>query len=338
MKPQWIMETHGDPLGTVRRVIHTIWRQTKLDGLLLPVSDLQGAGVQSIVLEDAAQVNRFNPFRPLMTTNAARLLPRLLTQRPHDRLGAVLRPCELRAFNAIIAKGPDELRELAQRNLLTISIDCLGTYPASDYQWRADRKGSAESLSGDAIQFARQGGIMTYRYRSACQVCSTPEAREADLNIGVLGLPVRQHILVSARDERIAGLLELKNIVDAAPGPDTLLQRERMLSKITDRNDHTRQRVWSGLADVLPVDIQALITHFEQCGDCQMCMDVCPICASDYPQKAGDGRYAYKDILSWIVSCSGCGMCDQNCPSHQPLSTIFSYLRENLAGIHQMAS
>lgn len=287
--------------------------------------------VKPVVLEDPSRLNLFNPFRPLMTMNEAGLLPNLLRRHPHDRLGAVLRPCEMRALDGMVKRDAEELSQHVRRGLLTICIDCLGTYPAGDFQWRAERRGSADSLSSESLQFARQGGIMSYRYRSACQVCSTPEARSADINIGVLGLPVQQYILISARDERIAGSLGLEQFADAVPDPDVLVQRDRMLSRISERNFHTRQRIWSGLADTLLPDIPALIAHFEQCGDCQACMDVCPICEADYPKRGDDGRYAYKDILSWMVSCAGCGMCDQTCPSHQPLSTMFSFIRERLA-------
>jgi coenzyme F420-reducing hydrogenase beta subunit len=236
----------------------------------------------------------------------------------------------MRALDGMIKRDAGELNQQVHRSLLTISVDCLGTYPAGDFLWRAERRGSAESLSSESLQFARQGGIMSYRYRSACQVCSTPEARSADINIGVLGLPVREYLLVSARDERIAASLGLEKLTDAVPDPEVLVQRDRMLSKINERNYHTRQRIWSALADTLLPDIPALTAHFEQCGDCQACMDICPICEVDYPQRGEDGRFAYKDILSWMVSCAGCGMCEQSCPSHQPLSTIFSFIRERL--------
>jgi Na+-translocating ferredoxin:NAD+ oxidoreductase RnfC subunit len=31
-----------------------------------------------------------------------------------------------------------------------------------------------------------------------------------------------------------------------------------------------------------------------------------------------------------MISCAGCGMCEQACPNHLPLVTIFNQIREQL--------
>ena len=35
-------------------------------------------------------------------------------------------------------------------------------------------------------------------------------------------------------------------------------------------------------------------------------------------------------MIRWLVSCAGCGMCEQACSMQQPLVTIFSLIREKL--------
>jgi Fe-S oxidoreductase len=35
--------------------------------------------------------------------------------------------------------------------------------------------------------------------------------------------------------------------------------------------------------------------------------------------------------MRWMLSCAGCGMCEQACTQHLPLSTIFGHIREQLA-------
>jgi ferredoxin len=50
-------------------------------------------------------------------------------------------------------------------------------------------------------------------------------------------------------------------------------------------------------------------------------------------QRGIDGSILRDDILQWMVSCAGCGMCEQVCPTHKPLGTIFAYIREQLASI-----
>jgi Pyruvate/2-oxoacid:ferredoxin oxidoreductase delta subunit len=219
-------------------------------------------------------------------------------------------------------------------DILTICVDCLGTFSVEDYDWRAKRKGEPEKLTHEALQFARQGGIGTYRYRAACQVCTAPEARNADLNIGVLGLPVRQYILVTARDEGTARRLRLNEITDDQAAPASIAQHERLTSKVVERNRRTYERVINGLADVLPRDLEALIAQLESCANCQECLEACPICVVDRPHRAEEGVYNREDVARWMISCSGCGMCESSCPKHLPLNAIFLYIRTQLAESH----
>jgi predicted aldo/keto reductase-like oxidoreductase len=37
-----------------------------------------------------------------------------------------------------------------------------------------------------------------------------------------------------------------------------------------------------------------------------------------------------EDVVNWLLSCAGCGMCEQSCPQHQPLSAVFSHIREQI--------
>jgi formate dehydrogenase subunit beta len=260
-----------------------------------------------------------------MIVNDARLVPAWMQSRPYDRLGVVLRPCEMRALIEMANRAG-----LDFHRLLTICVDCLGTYPAGDYQWRAARKGSPAALEGEALQFARQGGIVAYRYRSACQACSAPQAQGADLNIGVIGLSVRQHILLEARDEATASRIHLDRLSDGELEPALVAQRERTLAKMAERRRHTQDRLLLSLADILPASVEGLISQFESCADCQNCMAVCPICEVDFPKRGEDRRYLREDIVRWLASCAGCGMCEQACPNHLPLVTIFRHVRQHL--------
>lgn len=326
MNTQWALETGGDPLGSVQSLINSIWRQSRLDGMLVPTNGSPDAITEPHLIDDPHDLYKVNPFKPLMTMNAARLIPELILENPERHYAALLRPCEMRALIEMVKQDSFDIE-----NLLTISVDCLGTLPADEYAWRAERKkASAEGLAGEALQFARQGGILAYRYRSACQTCTSPQAQGADLNIYVFGLPVRQHMLVEARNPETAERLGLKKITSGIADPKLVEARARVVNRLEGNHQRTMERLRQSLAEYLPVDVDALIQQLEACGSCQACMQVCPICCVKRPLRDGQGSYSREEIMQWLISCAGCGMCEQTCTQHLPLSTIFGHIREQL--------
>jgi formate dehydrogenase subunit beta len=308
-----MLHTHGDPLGALQKFIKMLWEQTDLDAMVVAPSN------GKFVLESADELEHVNPFQPLMKSNTARLVVDTAKKHPGKRLGAILRPCEMRALNEMAARGAVKRDEV-----LAVCTDCLGTFPAEEYEWRTER--SAKGLTKETLQFAPQGGISAYRYRPACQMCAEPGATGGDVNIGVFGLPVRQSMLVNTHN----GSVVLKSIADGWATDDLVSKREHTLAKISERHGRTRERVLKSLEEELPADLQHLLEQFESCGSCQACMNVCPICSVDEPRKTKDGKLVREDMVNWLLSCAGCGMCEQACPQHQPLSAVFSHIREQI--------
>jgi len=313
MITNWMIQTHGDPLGALQKFVKTFWEQTGLDVIVVAPN---GSG---FLLESADELEHLNPFRPLMNLNTARLVVDTARKRPGKRIGAILRPCEMRALNEMAARGA-----VKRDDVLAVCTDCLGTFPADEFEWRTER--SSKGLTKETLQFAPQGGISAYRYRPACQMCAEPGATEGDLNIGVIGLPVRQSMLVNASDGNVA----LESITDGLATDDIVTKREGTLAKISERHVRTRERVLKSLDEDLPADLNGLLLQFESCGECQACMNVCPICAVDQPRKDASGRLVREDVVNWLLSCAGCGMCEQSCPQHQPLSAVFTHIREQI--------
>jgi formate dehydrogenase subunit beta len=311
------LNTKGDPLGTVDHFVRQVWQETGLDGMILP-SDKKN---ELRLVEHPSGLGEFNPFQPLMLMNIAGLVPAMLQQHPQGRYGILLRPCELRALNEVV-----ERKEIDSGRFLTICVDCLGTFADDEYEWRSVRKGSDAGLTKEALQFAPQGGIAAYRYRAACQMCISPGARSADVNLGVLGLPVRQSILVDCQPD----LLDWSQITDKPADPALNKKRSLMLSKLVERHTQTRDRVLSGLIEVLPANVDVLLDQFEDCGNCQTCMQACPICTASPLLRNRDGHYVRQDVINWLMDCAGCGMCEQSCPRHLPLSIIFTHVKRSL--------
>ncbi len=320
MNTSWLVETHGNPLGMIQTLFKATWEKCELDTMVLSTN----GSIIPYVITDGEQLEKVNPFKPLMTKNIAKYVPQILEDSPEGRVGVILRPCEM---NALIEKVKREA--IPMERVLTICIDCLGTYPLEDFQWRAERKVSPERLSWETLHFARQGGIAAYRYRSACQACRTQIGSGGDINIGVIGLPVRQKILVEIHDLEIAEKLG-RDEITSAEDQSLIDQRDYIVARILQRGTQTRQRLANNLESILPRDLDALLQQFKRCGECRECFDNCPLCAADYPAKDDSGRYAREEVKQWMVSCAGCGMCEQACPNHLPLVTIFTLIRQQL--------
>jgi formate dehydrogenase subunit beta len=295
--------------------------------MLVPLNGSQNAIAEAQLIRDSGQLDTVNPFKPLMTLNTANLIPDSIKEFPDLHIGAMMRPCEHRAMIEMVKHNG-----FSTNDVLTICTDCLGTFPVEDHGWHAYRKGTPGKLTQETLKFTQQGGTNAFRYRPACQMCDAPDARGAHINIGVLGLPVRQIILISARDEDTAERLRLAELADDQASPAIIAQHDRTLAKIVERNRQYFERLVCGLSDVLPADLDELIDQMHSCENCLDCQDVCPICVVDHPKLAEDGKYVREDVARWIISCSGCGMCEDACPKHLPLNAFFLHIRAQLAG------
>jgi Pyruvate/2-oxoacid:ferredoxin oxidoreductase delta subunit len=280
------------------------------------------------LLNQPEQLAQFNPFRPAMRANAARTIPDLLRGEKSSHYGAVLRPCEIRTLNQLEMIAP-----FPRERLITMCVDCLGTFPADDIQWRAERKGSVDGLAQDTLKFARQGGISVDRYRPACQVCRSPSAERADVNIWVIGLPARQYIMINICRDDLSEQFEMADFPFVKADIDLLEMRQRVLGRVIMRNQHSRERFVQELSDYLPANIDAIAEHLENCGECRKCLDTCPICAAQDFKRGADGRYSRRDIAQWLAACAGCGMCEQVCAKNIPLSAVFGVVHEQVEAI-----
>jgi CO dehydrogenase/acetyl-CoA synthase alpha subunit len=143
----------------------------------------------------------------------------------------------------------------------------------------------------------------------------------------VIGLPVRQEFLVSASQGTL-NRLGLAGLTGLPLEAELAAQRQRTLGKLIQNRTQTRERILEGLSEILPADLDALIRQLDGCGDAAPAEHL-PVYLRF--RQSLEGGYHRQDILHWLVSCAGCGMCEQTCPKHVPLCTIFSYIREQLA-------
>jgi formate dehydrogenase (coenzyme F420) beta subunit len=313
------INTHGDPLAALSGFLQALWDIESLDAMVVSPN---GHGY---LLEHSDELMGVNPFHPMMKANVACLLADTLKQRPGQRIGVILRACEMRAVKELA-----RLDLISTNRLLTICVDCLGTYPVGEIKWREERLVGLTDITDEALRFAPQGGIAAYRYRPACQVCLNPGATEGMVNIGVIGLPVRKEMLVIWNGDG----LHIDSLLDSEADEELVSKRKKVLSGINERHWRTREIMIEALESYIPGDIDALLDQLKACNGCQACLEACPICSVKSIRRRADGSLEKESLINWLSSCAGCGMCEQACPKELPLTAIFNRIRDQLATVN----
>jgi len=321
----WMLKTNDDPLARARSFLKAIWAFADLDGMLIPVYQTGHKSVNQTMIHHPENLMEADPFVPLMQVNASIIVRQLAHERPHQHMAAVLRACEIRALDEHVKRAG-----LNIENWLIIGVDCPACFPVKDFDWRVEKAGSVEGLTREVLRNARQGGIALDRFRSACQMCTKPESPDADICLDLLGLPVKEAILVDTKNDVIAEELKIGKITDGLAPKELIAQRDHMLKNIEERRKRARERQLRELTPDLPADLDQLIAFFLDCQPCVKCMEACPVHAEELVPAVKSRTLTHDMTKSWLVSCAECGMCEQACPKEIPLVAITNRIGREL--------
>ncbi|HAL60833.1 MAG TPA: formate dehydrogenase [Chloroflexi bacterium] len=322
----------ADTLATLRSFLKGLLEKEIIEALLVPLEAPSGDTVMPALVKEPARLEKANPLAPVMPVNAARLVSSLTIGKPREKIGALLRSCEIRALIELV-----KLQQAHLENLMIIGIDCLGTYEVTDY---AKLISEDRSPTMELVREAKEGALFPhegYQFRSACRICEYPMPQDAALTIGLLGVD-GEKILIEAQEE-LAGRLELTE--GEATG------REEVIRKLVGARIEERDRIFAQFRERV-VDMPSLLAQFSTCIRCHNCTVACPICyckeclfrtstfehESDrylrWAQRKGAIQMPTDTLLfqltrlnHMVTSCVGCGMCESACPSDIPLTTIF---------------
>ena len=118
----------GDILGVLRGFLGSLLENQIVDALLVPLEIGQGRSLAQTLVQDPVYLSGANPLSPVMPVNSATLVSQLTGDRPSQKVGVVLRSCEIRALIELV-----KLQQANLDNLTIIGVDCLGTYEVDDY-------------------------------------------------------------------------------------------------------------------------------------------------------------------------------------------------------------
>ncbi|MCJ7677413.1 MAG: hypothetical protein MUO35_06810 [Anaerolineales bacterium] len=324
----------------VRDLLVRLLAQGQVRAVVVMMETQDGMGVQPALVSRADRLEKANPFLPEMPVHLARMACLVTEHDPVEaagrRLAIVLRPCELRALVELA-----KLKQTDLGQLLTIGVDCVGTFESSDWRGWASSDPRAFELYLDAARQGRPDSPRT-SYRHACTICETPSAWNADLSVHVIG--VEGDLLVESPQPALLEALGLPIGADAAPH-----------SQAVGRLREIRSAARKARLDEMDAQLRrdqgsqpGLVQAFEACQRCHNCTVACPICyCKECLFRTDNFRYEPRHYLGGSerkgaarlpgdtvafqltrlchvsTSCVGCGLCTSACPADLPVDALF---------------
>lgn len=330
---------NSETLSAVRSFLRQLLDSGLVESLFVPL-EMDNGLIAPALVTDPDHLERANPLIPAMPVNSARVVSAITGKRSPARLGAVLRPCELRALVELV-----KLQQASLEDVTLISLDCPGTFEWSDYIELQRTDGfkltgflsAGEAYNGQEI-------------RKACQMCIQPVPEGVDIHLQLIGADIDSGIPV-VLDDGLADLLEI-NEMNAATNPG----RQAAIEQRLEQRQQARKQELAAIGDRLSTN-GGLADVFATCIRCYNCSTVCPICycknclfctAAFYhspehylnaARRKGAARLPGDTLLFHLtrmnhmaLSCVSCGMCTTACPAEIPVGSVFSLIGEKVQG------
>lgn len=330
-------------LQAIRGILRGLLEKGVVDAWLVPMRF--PGGVAPMLVTDPAALEQADPLAPVLPINGARAASQLTMTGHKQKLGVVLRSCEIRALVELV-----KFQQAKLEDVLIVGVDCLGTYGVKEWQ-AADQAAATAGLLAGALpgELAPYDGMA---FRAACQICEQPlpEGDHVALTIGLVGAEAGQ-LYLKARED----LAEALGVTGDGGGKQRKAAADRLIAGRIKARDaalaEIRQRV-SGHS------LEGLLGEFATCIRCHNCMINCPICYCrecifrtptfehesqlyfQWAERKGTVRMLPDTLLfhltrlnHMVSSCVGCGLCSDACPVEIPVGTIFRTVGEKVQAL-----
>ncbi len=350
-----------DTLKAVRGFLKALLESGAVELIMTPMRTSAGTVVPALVsspeLLDAA-----DPLAPVMAVNGATLAGKLSVKAPRAKVGVVLRSCELRALIELT-----KMQQASLDDLVLIATDCAGTTSVPVHQrLTAARDGSGEDhplwleFFEAAAEHAKSPKT---ELRPACKVCEQPvfnSLRSQDIAIHLLGYDAGQELHVVLPDELAFTLAEKMGLSQSVLEEKADI-RQKAVEKLISARIATRDAEFAAIRTRLEGP-EGLAGIFAACIRCHNCMTVCPICYCktcvfksaifdhepmqfvNWARQKGAYRLPSDTVLFHMtrlnhmsLSCVGCGMCTEACPSELPVGMVFRAIGQRVQSTFEYA-
>lgn len=339
---------NNDTLAAVRGFFRQLLEADVVDALLVPMETPAGTITPALVT-DPNLLDAANPLAPVMGLNAARVVGHVSVREPRGRIGAVLRSCELRALVELV-----KLQQASLDDLVTIGVDCLGTYDVPRYTAMHSDGGVDMAPLLEAAQSGELVSEDEILLRDACQMCEKPHVEQADIVLELFGADLVAGIPITLTDD-VASLLAEKMELLAVEGNG---QRDAVVEKIVASRTQVRDARFEKIRQQLEQEgVEGVLAA---CVRCHNCMTACPICYCktclfkspvfdhdpaqfmNWAHRKGAYRLPADTMLfhltrlnHMVLSCIGCGMCTSACPADLSVGQVFRAIGQQVQEVFE---
>ena len=260
---------NGDVSAAIRRILGQLLSLDDIDALMVPGRLPNAAAIMPLLISTSDQLEMAEPLAPAFALNAAKQVCRLTRTPSNQRIAAVLRPCEIRAFVELV-----KLKQGLREQVIIIGIDCLGAYTNATYDALA-RKGDDDAIR----QFYREqlsGASQTTDGASlakACRACEHCLPTGADLAVCLWGIDTRREVMLQAQTEPGQEILAQLALTTAA----LPAERTAAIKAVVAERTQFRDQMFADTA-AATADMEKLGFYFSQCVNCYNCRTACPVC------------------------------------------------------------